>query len=133
MIEIYQKRRKRSKRLLYRENYHIQRLLGLRPSRYTRYRDYTPEQKQRHIDDVTAYRNNKLLTDPVYKAKHNHQCKAYNQRKRGVSAKHCSKCKVYTAYCDFDERSSGTLRPDCRKCRSKYNKERYELKRLHQG
>ena len=132
MIEIYQKKRKRPKRLFYRENYHILRSLGRIPTRYTIYEDYTPEQKQEHLERCKRSHTKRYAKDSAYRKRISNINMSHAQRKAGL-AKNCSKCNVYTAFREFSNRNKGTLRPECNACRSKYNKERYELKRLHQG
>ena len=132
MIEIYQKKRKRPKRLFNRENYHILRSFGRIPTRYTIYKDYTPEQREEHLERCKRVHTKRYAKDPDYRKRVSELNMSYAQRKAGL-AKVCSKCNVYTAFREFSKRdSSGTLRPECNKCRSKYNKERYELRRLHQ-
>ena len=134
MIEIYQKKRKRPKKLLYRQNYHILRQLGRIPTRYTPYCDLSADERARQSAGNVKRMRVRLDTDPAFRKAHYHASHARKQRKAG-NAKVCSKCGVYTAFIDFDRRNTnatkrGTLRPDCRKCRKLYNKEYYA--RIHQ-
>ena len=145
MLEIFQKVKRRPKRLKNRENYHIYKNLGIIPTRYTKYADLTTEQKTAWKEAVRKSQLKRRNADPKYRKLLSYRALEYEQRKNGRT-KVCSKCEREKGWVAFDLRdpkqpptqwqtsnntAKRTLRPDCKKCRSKYNKERYELRRIH--
>ena len=145
MIEIFQKTNRKYKRLKNRENYHILRQLDRRPTRYTKYADLTDEQKQSWKESVRKAQLKRRNNDPAYRKRLSYTTLEYEQRKNGRT-KRCSKCNRVRGWVAFNLRdpkqpltkhqwstcnSKRTLRPECKDCRSKYNKERYEFKRIH--
>lgn len=147
MVEIFQKTNRRYTRLKNRENYHIYRELGKIPTRYTKYCDLNDEQRTRWKEAVRKSQLKRRQTDPKYRALLSYRALEYEQFQNGRT-KVCSKCHEEKGWVAFNLRdpkqpitkyqhasntAKRTLRPECKACRKKYNKERYEARRLHKG
>lgn len=146
MIEIFQKVKRRPKKLLNRENYHVRRQLGKSPTRYKKYNDLNDEEKARWKEQVRLSQLKRRKTDEKYRKLLSYRAKEYQQAMAGNS-KECSKCHQIKGWCAFDLRdpkkprtkwqnkgntSKRTLRPECKECRKQYNKEQY-ARRVHQA
>ena len=145
MVEIFQKTNRKYTRLKAREDYHVNRELGTIPTRYKKYKDLNDEEKARWKEAVRKSQLKRRQTDPKYRALLSYRTLEYEQFQNGRT-KTCSKCHEEKGWVAFDLRdpkrpitkyrhasntAKRTLRPDCKACRKKYNKERYEIKRLH--
>lgn len=135
-LTIYQKPKKgkTSTKVRERERYHRYVALGKRPTRYTKYRDMTDEQYNRHIDGCRESRMRRYHKDPAFKRKLNKlrtlQSLRARQRKDGRT-KMCNKCNKQVPHCDFERRSGqgadkDMLRYECKKCRKQRNADYYQ-------
>lgn len=133
MIEIFQKpNRKPQKRTKARENYRILRQLERIPTRFKKYSDLSAEEKVRWKEQVRLSQLKRRQTDEKYRKLLSYRNKEYRQRCKG-EAKTCSKCGKLKGYVAFNLHANGkTLRPECKECRKKYNKE-YYVRRVHQS
>jgi len=137
---------KRTKR---RANYEAKKALG----KLKLYKHLPEEERKEFSKYMSDYRLRKLREkDEKYMKTHRDfmrgYMQGYNQRKRG-EVKQCSKCNRTLPYCKFDLREpkrpdtkhqwyshyqrppKQTLRPYCKECRSKYNKEYYARRKQH--
>ena len=144
MVEIFQKVNRRQTRLKAREDYHVNRELGTIPTRYKKYNDLNDEEKSRWKEAVRKSQAKRRQNDPAYRKLLSYRALEYEQFQNGRT-KTCSKCHEEKGWVAFDLRDpkrpnttyrhasntyKRTLRPECKACRKKYNKERYEAKRL---
>lgn len=145
MVEIFQKTNRKHTRLRYRENYHINRKLGKIPTRYTKYDDLNDEQRAKWKEAVRKSQLKRRQDDPAYRKLLSYRALEYQQFQAN-NTKTCSKCEQEKGWVAFDLRDpkqpktkyqhpsntyKRTLRPECKACRKKYNKERYDVKRIH--
>ena len=145
MLEIFQKTNRKYTRLRNRENYHMHVKLGNIPTRYTKYADLDDEQRAAWKEAVKKSQLKRYKTDPAYRKLLIFRSTEYKQFQAG-NTKICSKCHEEKGWIAFDLRDpkkdktkyqhatntyKRTLRPDCKVCRKKYNKERYDIRRVH--
>ena len=146
MVEIFQKTDRKLTRLRNRETYHVNRALNKIPTRYKKYADLNPDEKQRWKDAVARSQTKRRQSDPSYRLMLSYKSKEYRQY-QNEQTKTCSKCHLEQGWCAFDLRDpkqpqtnyqhpsntyKQTLRPECKACRKQYNKEQYELRKLNQ-
>lgn len=136
MLEIFQKvHRTKSARVRKREDYHIYRQLDKIPTRYKKYQDLSDEEKAVWKENVRKSQAKRRKNDPKYRQLLSYRAREYYQRTHG-QYKICSKCDKRKGYIAFDLRDpknpTPTLRGECKECRKKYNKERYDkTRRVH--
>ena len=152
MLQIFKKVKPKTwKKTKRKADYQAKKALG----KLRTYATMTDEQKKARSKRHHEYRVRKLREKhPSYVESHRKYVRKWmlqnNQRKRG-EVKECSMCHRTLPYCKFDLRHPAkgktkhqwyshyikppkeTLRPYCKECRSKYNKEYYARRKQLQG
>ena len=120
------------------ERYHRRRAQNLQPTRLKLYEDLTEEERKRWKDAVTRSRMKRYHSSPSYKTKMNKLRTLASMRARQRAdgrVKRCnvSGCNEVRPLIDFEKRNDSynnkkytSVRFECKKCRSKRNKEYYQ-------